>query len=73
MTSGTIKKLLTDRGFGFISTVSRGDIFFHATQLQDVDFASLRVGQEVEFEVGQDQSGRLRAEKVRVSQRKEAR
>ena len=67
MPKGTIKRLVSDRGFGFIRTAERGDLFFHSNELQGLDFASLREGQEVEFEVGQDRSGRLQAVKVHVA------
>ena len=51
MPKGTIKRLVADRGFGFITTEQREDLFFHRSELQGVSFDSLREGQEVEFEV----------------------
>lgn len=51
MQRGTIKKLVADKGFGFIAGQARGkDLFFHLSALQDLDFDSLYEGQEVEFE-----------------------
>ncbi len=51
MQRGKIKKLVADKGFGFISGQQRGkDLFFHLSVLQDVEFDSLMEGQEVEFE-----------------------
>ena len=47
--TGTIKKL-TDKNFGFIAQESGDDLFFHANNLVDVDFADLREGDAVEFE-----------------------
>jgi len=48
---GTIKKL-TDKNFGFISQGGDGkDLFFHANELEGVDFSELREGDTVEFEV----------------------
>jgi pimeloyl-ACP methyl ester carboxylesterase len=45
LAEGTIKKLM-DRGFfGFISTGSEKDLFFHSSALQGVTFADLHVGQ----------------------------
>ena len=44
------------------------DLFFHRSQLQGVDYDSLREGQEVEFEVGQGRDGRPQAVKVRLAQ-----
>lgn len=54
MASGTIKKLVRDRGFGFISTEDMGDVFFHRTSLVGVAFESLQEGQAVEFKVEKD-------------------
>ena len=52
MSKGTIKRLIADRGYGFIQTVEKGDIFFHATDLlQGVAFDSLTEGKRVEFEI----------------------
>jgi CspA family cold shock protein len=51
MQRGTIKKLVSDKGFGFIAGQTRGkDLFFHLSALQDLDFDSLYEGQEVEYE-----------------------
>lgn len=64
MPQGTIKKLVTDRGFGFIEG-EEGDIFFHHSALQGGSIETLRVGQTVEFEVGSGPKG-PRAENVRA-------
>ena len=50
MPQGTIKKIVSDRGFGFI-TAEGGDIFFHFTSVSDNGFDNLTEGQSVEFEV----------------------
>ena len=65
MTKGTIKKLM-DNGFGFIKTEEEKDLFFHRNEIEGVEFSSLREGQEVEFEMGQDSKGRPQAVKVRL-------
>jgi CspA family cold shock protein len=65
MTKGTIKKLM-DNGFGFIKTEEEKDLFFHRNEIEGVEFSSLRAGQEVEFEMGQDSKGRPQAVKVRL-------
>ena len=67
MPEGIIKKLVKDRGFGFIKTEQEEDLFFHSTQLQGVYFASLREGQEVEFELGRDRNDRPQAVNVRLA------
>ncbi|MGH7799443.1 MAG: cold-shock protein [Thermodesulfobacteriota bacterium] len=48
---GTIKKLIKDRGFGFIRAEDGREIFFHRTAVQDANFESLTEGQSVEFDV----------------------
>jgi CspA family cold shock protein len=53
MLEGTIKKLVADRGFGFIDTGERSDLFFHFTALQGVRIEDLREGQRIEYEEGQ--------------------
>jgi len=46
---GTIKKL-TDKNFGFIAQDGGDDLFFHANNLEGVDFSQLREGDAVTFE-----------------------
>ena len=59
MAQGTIKKLVSDRGFGFISSPS-GDIFFHHSVVVDNKFDELKEGQAVTYEIttGPDERGR---------------
>lgn len=64
MPQGTIKKLVADKGFGFISG-DRGDLFFHHSALQETNIESLRVGQTVEYDEGTGPKG-PRAENVRL-------
>ncbi len=64
MPQGTIKKLVTDRGFGFIEG-DRGDIFFHHSALQGASIEALSIGQSVEYDVGQGPKG-PRAENVQI-------
>lgn len=63
MPQGTIKKLVADKGFGFISGDS-GDLFFHLSALEEGEFESLQVGQTVDYEEGEGPKG-PRAESVR--------
>ncbi len=67
MPKGTIRTLM-DRGFGFIKTEDGTDLFFHRSELQGVEFSSLKEGQEVEFEKSQDPKGRPSAVKVRLTE-----
>jgi len=57
MQSGTIKKLIRDRGFGFIDSGDEGEIFFHRNNLVDADFDSLNEDQKVEFEIEKTPKG----------------
>jgi len=70
MPKGTIRRLIADRGFGFIKTEEGKDLFFHRNELQGVDYSSLREGQQVEYEVGKAPDGRLQATKLRLAQHK---
>jgi len=65
MPQGTIKKIVADRGFGFISGDS-GDVFFHLSVLDEgVDFETLAEGQRVEYELETGGSKGPRAASVR--------
>jgi CspA family cold shock protein len=64
MPQGTIKKLVADKGFGFIEG-ERGDVFFHHSALEDITIEALSVGQKVEYEEGRGPKG-PRAENVRL-------
>src|SRR6187431_3245100 len=52
MPQGKIKKVITDKGFGFIQA-DGGDLFFHHSELKNVSIEELREGQMVEYTVGQ--------------------
>jgi len=63
MAQGKIKKIIADKGFGFIEG-ERGDIFFHHSSLVDTTIEALQEGQTVEYEEGRGPKG-PRAENVR--------
>jgi cold shock protein len=63
---GTIKRLMRDRGFGFIHAQDGQEVFFHRSSLKQLDFDRLREGLNVEFEMQPGDRG-LRAANVRVS------
>ncbi len=67
MHKGKIKKLVRDRGFGFISDTDGREVFFHQSGLVDVAFTALNEDQDVEFEVEKSDKG-PRATNVRVVQ-----
>ena len=64
MPEGTIKKLIREKGFGFIEG-PQGDVFFHQSALVEAAIEELREGQRVEYEEGSGPKG-PRAENVRV-------
>jgi len=68
MAKGTIKQLMRDRGYGFITTEDGKDIFFHRTGLRGLTFDSLREGQSVEFETEEGPKG-PRAVNIRSSEK----
>ena len=51
MPRGKIKRLVLDRGFGFISAGGKQNVFFHQSTVIDAAFEDLREGQAVEYEV----------------------
>jgi cold shock protein len=60
--NGTIKRLVSEKGFGFVAGQDGREYFFHQSACQQFD--SLREGQSVTFEAGQGPKG-PRAENVR--------
>jgi cold shock protein len=64
MASGTIKRVVRDKGFGFIADDNQQqEYFFHSSACRGTRFDELREGQRVSFEVGQSAKG-PRAENV---------
>jgi CspA family cold shock protein len=53
MAEGTIKRLVTDRGFGFITQADGSEIFFHRSKVTG-SFESLSEGQRVSYETAMD-------------------
>ena len=64
---GTIKKLIQDRGFGFIKSEDGQEVFFHSSGLKGPSFDSLKMGDAVEFELERSEKG-PRAVGVRTAQ-----
>ena len=66
MPEGKIKKVMTEKGFGFVEG-ERGDLFFHHSEVRGTSIEQLKEGQMVEYEVGRGQKGPC-AVSVRVVQ-----
>ena len=64
MQKGTIKKVVSDRGFGFISGDDGTEYFFHRSGTT-ADFDGLRGGEQVTFEIERSPKG-PRAASVKV-------
>ena len=56
MSSGTIKRIQRDKGFGFIRDTSGQELFFHRSAVQG-SFDSLTEGQRVSFDEEQSAKG----------------
>ena len=56
MPEGKIKKVLKEKGFGFIER-GREDLFFHHSELQGSRIEELTEGQMVEYEIGEGKKG----------------
>ncbi|PIU69197.1 MAG: cold-shock protein [Armatimonadetes bacterium CG07_land_8_20_14_0_80_40_9] len=54
---GKIKRVIRERGFGFISAEDGKEVFFHRSALQGVNFDTLEEGNEVEFDVERGDKG----------------
>ena len=63
--NGTIKRLVSDKGFGFILASNGSEYFFHNSACTSTRFDDLREGQNVTFEEGRGPKG-PRGENVRV-------
>ena len=64
MAQGVIKKLVSEKGFGFIKGDS-GELFFHHSAVEGGAFETLQEGQAVEYTAGSGPKG-PRAESVTV-------
>lgn len=68
--TGTVKRLISDKGFGFIRGDNETEYFFHRSECRPSSvnggFDDLREGHRVEFREGQGPKG-PRAEDVRIA------
>ena len=66
MQNGTVKWFSDSKVFGFISQENGDDVFVHHTAIQSDGFKSLSEGDQVEFEVEQDQKGSKASKVVKI-------
>jgi CspA family cold shock protein len=67
MASGTVKKIVSDRGFGFITAEDGKDYFFHRDSVEGtLDFDRLNGGETVTFDVENSPKG-PRASRVKAA------
>ncbi|MGA3184095.1 MAG: cold shock domain-containing protein [Candidatus Dormibacteria bacterium] len=65
--TGTVKKVVQERGFGFITAEDGAEYFFHRSGLDpSLNFESLAVGEHVSFAVETSDKG-PRARQVRAA------
>ncbi len=57
MSTGTVKRIIRERGFGFISAEDGREIFFHRTELQDIEFDDIGEGDQLEFTIVKGKKG----------------
>ena len=62
---GTIKRMVSDKGFGFVAAADGNEYFFHQSAVTAGTFDQLREGQAVTFNTGPGPKG-PRAENVRA-------
>jgi CspA family cold shock protein len=69
MRTGTIARLVSERGFGFIKDDATGqEFFFHARDVTDRVFAVMKVGHVVTFDVVNGEKGPRAANVSQVRQ-----
>ncbi len=66
MPQGKVKRLVTDRGFGFLETARGSDLFFHHSEIIGATIEQLQEGQTVDYEEGEGRQGPC-AKRVRAA------
>ena len=64
MTTGKIKWFNPAKGYGFIEQEGNNDVFLHVSALEEAGIDTLKEGDEIEFEIG-DNKGKENAINVR--------
>jgi len=64
MTTGKIKWFNPAKGYGFIEQEGNKDVFLHVSALEEAGIKTLKEGEEIEFEIG-DNKGKENAINVK--------
>ena len=67
MTTGKIKWFNSAKGYGFIEQEENKDVFLHISALEKSGISTLKEGEEIEFEIGENK-GRENAINVKKIQ-----
>ena len=54
MTTGKIKWFNPSKGYGFIENEGSKDVFLHVSALEEAGISTLKEGEEIEFEIGEN-------------------
>ena len=54
MTIGKIKWFNPTKGYGFIEQEGSKDVFLHVSALEQAGISTLKEGEEIEFEIGEN-------------------
>ena len=54
MTTGKIKWFNPTKGYGFNEQEGSKDVFLHASALEEAGISTLKEGEEIEFEIGEN-------------------
>ena len=66
--NGKVKFFNQEKGFGFIEpTDGSGDVFVHASALQDSHLDSLDEGDNVSFDKVEGRNNRFQAERIKIT------
>ena len=68
MFTGTVKRIMREKGFGFISATDGREVFFHRSEVKNVSFDELREGDRLEFDVTKGKKGPQAVEINKVSE-----
>jgi CspA family cold shock protein len=64
--TGSVKRLVSDKGFGFVADERGAEYFFHRSAVERPGFDQLVEGDSVEFDANPEYPKGPRAERIRV-------